>query len=60
MSDKRYKTIGQVGRELDLAVINLKTLIQTIAALEERVTELEGGDGGDGGDGVDLEVVVKP
>jgi hypothetical protein len=54
MSDKRYKTIGQVGRELDLAVINLKTLIQTIAALEERVAQLEAG-----GDGVDLEVEVR-
>jgi uncharacterized small protein (DUF1192 family) len=41
MSDKRYKTIGQAGRELDDLVLLVERLNQRIAALEERVTELE-------------------
>jgi hypothetical protein len=56
MSDKRYKTIGQVGRELDDLVLLVKKLNQTIADLERRVTQLEAGrEGGDGG----KDVVVK-
>jgi uncharacterized small protein (DUF1192 family) len=41
MSDKRYKTIGQVGRELDDLVLLVERLNQRIAELEQRVTELE-------------------
>jgi hypothetical protein len=59
MSDKRYKTIGQVGRELDDLVLLVERLNQTIADLEKRVAQLEaGGEGGDGGK-VGIDVVVK-
>jgi hypothetical protein len=57
MSDKKYKTIGQIGRELDDLVLLVEMLNQRIAALEE-ATGIESG--GEGGDGVDLEVVVRP
>jgi hypothetical protein len=41
MSDKRYKTIGQAGRELDDLVMLVERLIEKVLLLEEHVIELE-------------------
>lgn len=52
MSDKRYKTIGQVGRELDDLVVLVEELKQRIDKL------LAPPDGG--GELVDPEATIKP
>jgi hypothetical protein len=41
MSDKKYKTIGQVGRETDELLKLINKLFDKVLSLEERVTELE-------------------
>lgn len=41
MSDKKYKTIGQVGRETDELLTLIKKVVEKIVVLEERVTQLE-------------------
>ena len=51
MSDKRYKTIGQVGRELD-------DLVLIVEELKQRIDELDAADGG--GELVDPEANVRP
>jgi hypothetical protein len=50
MSDKRYKTIGQVGIELD-------DLVLLVEKLTKRIDELEAADGG--GELVDPKANVK-
>jgi hypothetical protein len=50
MSDKRYKTIGQVGRELD-------DLVLLVEKLKQRIEQLEAADGG--GELVDPKANVK-
>jgi hypothetical protein len=41
MSDKKYKTIGQVGRETDELLKLINKLFDKVLSLEERVTQLE-------------------
>jgi hypothetical protein len=41
MSDKKYKTIGQVGRETDELLKLINKLFDKVLSLEKRVTELE-------------------
>jgi len=50
MSDKRYKTIGQVGIELD-------DLVLLVEKLKDRIDELEAANGGEL---VDPEANVRP
>lgn len=41
MSDKNYKTIGELGRETDELLFIVKKLSIRVAELEIRVSELE-------------------
>jgi hypothetical protein len=41
MSDKKYKTIGQVGRETDELLTLINKVVEKVVALEERVAQLE-------------------
>ena len=50
MSDKRYKTIGQVGRELD-------DLVLLVEELKQRIEELEAANAG--GELVDPDVTIR-
>jgi hypothetical protein len=51
MSDKRYKTIGQVGRELD-------DLVLLVEKIKNRIEQLEAADGG--GELADPEATIRP